>query len=91
MDITSNEDDAERQAFLPNDTDIEEKTSSVAGSSAFKHCRHYIRLAVEIFMALVILILSIRVILDNDGKKSKRSPVPDCMSTILSILLGCRR
>lgn len=91
MTITNDEDDAERQAFLPRDTSIEEKSPSNTDSSRSKYYWHYIRLALEIFMALVILILSIRIFHDKNDKddgKSNLSPVPDCMLTYLDNWLG---
>lgn len=81
MSISNDEDDAERQAFLPRG--IEEKTPSETDSSTSKHYRSYLRLALEILMALVILILSIQSIYNRKGM-SRRSPVPDCMPVLLA-------
>lgn len=83
MTLTNDESDAERQAFLPRDAGIEEKSPSNSESSTSKYYGPYIRLALELFMALVILILSIQILHgknDKDNGKSSSSPVPDCMS-----------
>jgi hypothetical protein len=85
MSITNDDDDAERQAFLPRDTCIEEKTSLEIESSTLKHYQRHLRLALEVFMALVILILSTQIIYDK--KTIRRSPVPDCMSKHFSAWL----
>lgn len=83
MSITNDEDDAERQAFLPRDSYSEDKSPSGTDSSTLKHYRRYLRLALEVFMAVVILILSIQIIYEKANEKSNSSPVPNCMSTIL--------
>lgn len=83
MSITNDEEDTESQAFLPRDSFSEGKTLSDTDSTTWKHYRRYLRIAVEIFMAVVILILSIQIIYEKDDEKRSRSPVPNCMSTIL--------
>ncbi|EEA19804.1 hypothetical protein TMatcc_009947 [Talaromyces marneffei ATCC 18224] len=76
MSISNDEDDTERQAFLPRDTRIEEKTPPETDSANWTHYKHHLRLFLEIFMAVVILILSIRSIYDKDKDMNGRSPVP---------------
>lgn len=86
MSIANDEDDAERQAFLPRDAFSEDKTPSDTDSSTLRHYRRYIRTALEVFMAVVIVILSMQIIFEKDDEKRSHSPVPDCMLIILSWL-----
>ena len=95
MSTSNNEDDAERQAFLPRDDNgfADEKTSPETRSSRSTTCREYIRLALEICMAVVILILSVQVFYGSTERAQKsRSPVPDCelnkhSETLFSLLI----
>ncbi|KAF3385797.1 hypothetical protein DPV78_012674 [Talaromyces pinophilus] len=77
MSINNDEDDTERQAFLPRDSFGEEKTPSDTNSSTSRHYRRYLRIALELFMGVVILILSIQIIYEKDDEKRSPSPVPN--------------
>lgn len=82
MNFATDEDDAERQAFLPRNKCADEESPSETNPSTSQYYRHYLRLALEISMAIIILILSIRILHDEDDEKSSPSAIPNCMSKI---------
>ena len=78
MDFAKRDQDEAQQAFLPKSSDdislLEKDLEEVRPASK----RHW-RLALEIFMTAVIIVLSTRLLLDEKVAKPKPSPVPNCM------------